>query len=203
MEIFQISCAVWYCIDIENFQFLGRLVLKRYRNFSKSLWREVVKRYQNYQSPVASGVRGTLYSRFSNTKLPNRNQHNVIELKQNKYKLKCFDFLSRFLLHGVRSLILTAFVIPISNFQSHAVLVSGTKAEVLRRVVVVGKRPHVFSAYGMSRAIHPLPPYNTYFYIPFTLQRVCYTCLMRQFRVCIPWIHKGPKISLSKSGASN
>jgi hypothetical protein len=58
---------------------------------------------------------------------------------------------------------------------------------------VVGKRPQLFSAYGMCRAIHPLPPYNTYFYIPFTLQRVSYTCPMCQFRVCNPRIHIGPQ----------
>jgi len=35
MEIFKISCAAWYWFDIENFQSLGRLVLKRYRKFFK------------------------------------------------------------------------------------------------------------------------------------------------------------------------
>jgi hypothetical protein len=74
MEILQISCAAWYWIDIEIFQSLGRLVLNRYRNISKSLCRDVVKRYQNYQSPVESGVRGNSSSRFSNTMLPNTNQ---------------------------------------------------------------------------------------------------------------------------------
>jgi hypothetical protein len=74
MEIFQISCAAWYWIDIEILQSLSRLLLKEYRNFSTSPCPEVVKRYQNYQSPLASGVRDIPSSRFSNKKLPNTNQ---------------------------------------------------------------------------------------------------------------------------------
>jgi hypothetical protein len=179
IAVFQSPSAARSWSDIKNIKFLWRVVL------------EVI-----------------LLHGFQTPSYQIRTKHNVIEPKQTQPKLKCFDFLRRFLHHGVRFLILTAFVIPISSIsKSHgawlwseseiclslAVLVSGTKAKfsVLRCVVVVGKRLQLFSAYGMCRAIHPLPPYNTYLYIPFTLQRVSYTWLMRQFRVWIPWIHMG------------
>jgi hypothetical protein len=148
------------------------LVLKEYRKFSSSPYPEVVKRYQNYQSPVASGVRSTLLHGFQTLSYQIRSKHNVIENKQTKYKLKCIDFLSRFIRHVVRSLILTAFVIPISKIAKSRGAWLWSESEIfkdLRRLVVVRKVPQLFSAYGMCRAIHQLPPYNNYLYIPFTL----------------------------------